>query len=153
MNEELYSEQKIQHRHSNYLIRLEHEKLEIDQDLEMTASIRLVFYTKDEAGEIDRPVLDVIREDTSLTESQKRNDLEMFRTRVWKSSTRGSMVLPTTGELVYPDEYGNYPEGAITQLQYWQSLPATAFPGETLAEKVYSALLVNMQEIYDLQNI
>lgn len=71
MNEELYSEQKIQHRHSNYLIRLVHEKLEIDQDLEMTASIRLVFYTKDDAGEFDRPVLDVIREDTSLTESQK----------------------------------------------------------------------------------
>lgn len=153
MNEELYSEQKIQHRHSDYLIRLVHERLEIDQDLEMTASIRLVFYTKDEAGEFDRPVLDVIRENTNLTESQKRNDLEMFRTRIWQSSTRGSMVLPDSGQLVYPNQYGNYPEGSITQLQYWQSLPAAAFPGETLAEKVYSALLVNMQEIYDLQNI
>ncbi|MEX0884511.1 MAG: hypothetical protein WDZ72_13660, partial [Cyclobacteriaceae bacterium] len=120
MIQNLHSAQTIQHRHSNYLIRLVHEKLEIAQDMEMTASIRLVFYTKNESGEYDQPVLNVIRENNELTESQKRNDTEMFRTRVWSSSTRGSWVLPDTGELVYPDENGNYPEGSITQLQYWQ---------------------------------
>lgn len=144
---------KIQHRHSDYLIKLVHHKLEIDADLEMRAHIRIEFWTKDAEGEFDEPLLEVIANDPNLSDNQKRNDMELFRTRQWSSSTRGSRVLPETGELVHPDENGNYPAGAITQLQYWQSLPAAAFPGETLAEKVYSALLVNMQEIYDLQNI
>lgn len=145
--------QKIQHRHSDYLIKLVHHKLEIDSDLEMRVHVRIEFWTKDAEGEFDQPVLDLINADPLLTESQKSNDREVFKTRIWSSTTRGSKVMPATGVLVYPDENGNYPEGSITQLQYWQSLPATVFPGETLAEKVYSALLVNMQEIYDLQNI
>lgn len=149
----LFINQKIQHRHSDYLIKLVHQKLEIDSDLEMRAYIRLEFWTKDEDGEFDQPLLQVIGDNPDLSASQKKNDMELFKTRIWSSTTRGSMVLPATGELVYPDENGEYPEGAVSQLQYWQSIPASAFPGDTLAEKVYSALLVNMQEIYDLQNI
>ena len=150
---ELSHTRKIQHRHSDYLIKLVHHKLEIDSDLEMRASIRLEFWTKDENGNFGEPVLKVIKNNPNLSDSQKQNDLETFRTRVWPSSTRGSMVMPATGELVYPDENGNYPEGSITQLQYWQSIPAEAFPGATLAEKVYAALIVNMEEIYSLGNI
>ncbi len=145
--------QKIRHRHSDYLIKLVHHKLEIEADLEMRATIRLEFWTKDGNGDFDQPVLEVIANDESLSANQKRNDMDTFRTRIWSSTTRGSMVMPATGELVFPDENGAYPEGAVTQLQYWQSIPVEAFPGSTLAEKVYAALLVNMQEIYDLQNI
>ena len=150
---ELSHTTKIQHRHSDYLIKLVHHKLEIESDLEMRAHIRLEFWTKDEQGEFGEPVLEAIRNNPNHSESQKRNDMETFRTRIWSSSTRGSRVLPATGELVDPDENGNYPEGSITQLQYWQSIPAEAFPGATLAEKVYAALIVNMEEIYSLGNI
>jgi hypothetical protein len=143
----------IPHRHSEYVIKLVHERLEIESDLEMRAHMLLEFWTKDENGNFDRPLLQVIRENTELTDRQKSNDIETFKTRRWSSTTRGSRVMPLTGELVYPDSQGQYPEGSITQLQYWQLLPADAFPGTTLAEKVYSALLVNMQEIYTLNNI
>jgi hypothetical protein len=151
--EKLSHTQKINHRHSDYLIKLVHRKLEIEEDLEMRATIRLEFWTKDENGDFDQPVLNVIANNEALTQNQKRNDMETFRTRIWSSSTRGSWVNPATGQLVFPDENGEYPEGSITQLQYWQNIPADMFPGTTLAEKVYAALLVNMQEIYDLQNI
>lgn len=143
----------IPHRHSDYVIKLVHDRLEIESDLEMRAHVLLEFWTKDENGDFDRPLLDVIRENTELTDRQKANDLETFKTRRWSSTTRGSRVMPATGELVHPDTEGQYPEGSISQLQYWQSLPADAFPGATLAEKVYAALLVNMQEIYTLGNI
>lgn len=145
--------QKIQHRHSDYLIKLVHHKLEIDSDLEMRAHVRLEFWTKDAEGEFDQPVLDLINADPLLTESQKSNDREVFKTRIWSSTTRGSKVMPATGVLVYPDENGVYPEGAITQLQYWQGIPQETFPGSTLAEKVYAAILGNMEEIYTLGNI
>ncbi|GAB2993791.1 hypothetical protein GCM10027284_08700 [Cyclobacterium sediminis] len=144
---------KIEHRHSDYLIKLVHDKLEIDKDLEMRAHIRLEFWTKDENGDFDQPVLSVIASDPTLSESQKKNDSEVFKTRIWSSTTRGSRVDPETGEFVFPDENGQYPAGSITQLEYWQNLPAAAFPGDTLAAKVYSALVANMQEVYDLQNI
>lgn len=144
---------KIKHRHSDYLIKLVHDKLEIEKDLEMRAYIRIEFWTKDENGDFDKPVLEVIANDPSLSESQKRNDSEVFKTRIWSSTTRGSMVDPETGFFVHPNENGIYPEGSITQLQYWQNLPASAFQGNTLAAKVYSALVANMQEVYDLQNI
>ncbi|AEL24363.1 hypothetical protein [Cyclobacterium marinum] len=149
----LYFNDTIQHRHSDYLIRIAHHKLEIDSDLEMRAFIRLEFWTKDENGEFDQPLLEVIQNDPNLSLSQKANDIEMFKTRIWSSTTRGSRVVPETGVFVYPDEAGNYPEGSITQLEYWQSLPAEAFPGTTLAQKVYAALLANMEEIYTLGNI
>lgn len=145
--------QKIQHRHSDYLIKLVHQKVEIEADLEMRASIRLEFWTKDENGDFDQPVLDVIASNETLTQNQKRNDMETFRTRIWSSSTRGSWVNPATGDLVFPDEHGAYPEGSITQLEYWQNIPADMFPGATLAERVYAGILLNMQQIYDLQNI
>lgn len=143
----------IQHRHSDYLIKLVHHKLEIESDMEMRAFIRLEFWTKDAQGKFDQPLLQVIANNPTLSDSQKRNDMEQFRTQIWSSTTRGSRVMPTTGELVYPDENGDYPAGSITQLQYWQNAPAEAFPGTTLAQKVYAAILVNMEEIYTLGNI
>ena len=142
----------ILHRHSNYLIKLVHHKLEIEKDMEMRASIELQFWTNND-GEFGEPVLQVIANDSELTARQKANDMEVFRTRIWSSTTRGSWCNPTTGALVYPDNSGNYPEGSVTQLTFWQSLPHGAFAGTTLAEKVYAALLVNMQQIYDLDNI
>jgi nicotinamidase-related amidase len=120
--------------------------------MEMRASIELQFWTNND-GEFGEPVLQVIANDSELTARQKANDMEVFRTRIWSSTTRGSWCNPTTGALVYPDNSGNYPEGSVTQLTFWQSLPHGAFAGTTLAEKVYAALLVNMQQIYDLDNI
>jgi len=143
----------IQHRHSDYLIKLVHHKLEIDSDLEMTATILLEFWTKDEQGGFDTPVLNVIRQNESLTDKQKANDIRVFNTLKWSSSTKGSRVAPATGAFVYPDEQGNYPEGSITQLEYWQAAPSSAFLGKTLAEKVYAAILSNMEQVYALGNI
>src|SRR5690606_5736776 len=110
---------KINCRHSPYLIRVEHERLIIESDLEMTAHVRLVYFT-DNNGEFGEPVLDVIRNNPDLTPSQKSHDMERFKTIRWQSTTRGAMVDPETGITVLPDQDGSYPEGSITQLQYWQ---------------------------------
>lgn len=143
---------KIQDRNSSFLIQVRHSKLTIDEDLEMTVTVKLVFYTN-ENGDFGRPLLDVIREDENLTESQKRNDSERFKTVEFISSTRGTMVNPETGESIKPDENGNFPEGSITQLQFWQNVHAEEFPGELLSEKVYAAIIKNMFDIYESNNI
>lgn len=131
---------------------MRHSRLVIEEDLEMTATVKLVYYTNND-GEFGEPLLSIIRDDTSLTESQKRNDMERFKTIEWSSSTRGAMVNPETGVTVEMDENGNYPEGSITQLQYWQMAPDEMFPGELLSQKVYAAIIKNMEEIYNRNNV
>jgi hypothetical protein len=131
---------------------MKHRALIIDSDLEMTASVFLEYWT-DENGQFGQPVLEMIQNDPTLSQRQKDADLEICKTLVFSSSTRGSMVVPGTGELVRPDENGKFPEGLITQLEYWQSLAASDIPGETLAQKVYAALIKNMEEIISTQNI
>lgn len=143
---------KIQDRNSPHLIQVRHSKLMIDEDLEMSVTVKLVFYTN-ENGEFGSPLLDVIREDETLTESQKKNDAERFRTIEWHSTTRGTMVDPTTGESIKTDENGAYPQGSISQLEYWQNIPSSEFPGELLSEKVYAAIVKNMFDIYESNNI
>ena len=143
---------KIQDRNSPHLIQMRHSRLVIEEDLEMTATVKLVYYINDD-GEFGEPLLSVIANDTSLTESQRRNDMERFKTIEWSSSTRGAMVDPETGTTVEMDENGNYPEGSITQLQYWQQAPADMFPGELLSQKVYAAIVKNMDEIYNRNNV
>ena len=137
-------------------MKIVHHKLEIDKDLEMRAHIEIEFWTN--SGTIENPefgirVLDLINNDETLSEKQKSIDSERFSNKKRSSTTRGSWVNPSTGVIVKPDNSGNYPEGSVTQLTFWQSLPHGAFAGTTLAEKVYAALLVNMQQIYDLDNI
>ena len=143
---------KIQDRNSPHLIQVRHSRLTIDEDMEMSVTVKLVFYTNVD-GEFGRPLLEVIREDESLTESQKKNDSERFRTMEWHSTTRGTMVDPTTGESLKPDENGAYPEGSISQLEYWQHIPVSEFPGDLLSEKVYAAIIKNMMDIYESNNI
>ena len=143
---------KIQDRNSPHLIQVRHSKLTIDEDLEMSVTVKLVFYTNVD-GEFGRPLLEVIREDEALTESQKKNDAERFRTMEWHSTTRGTMVNPETGASLKPDENGAYTEGSISQLEYWQNIIASEFPGELLSEKVYAAIVKNMFAIYESNNI
>jgi hypothetical protein len=139
---------------TGYLIKIEHDHFEIRKNLEMKHRVSRVFYTNagtEEEPIFGEPLLDVIQEkfdNDELTESQFIKAREMFRTTYFESDTQDKMVNPATGQAVLADEEtGEYPEGSVTELQFWQSLPHAMFAGDATADKVYGGLLLSMQSM------
>ncbi len=111
----------------------------LDRDFEMVLEVELVYVDKD-----DKPILEKVAEDHTLTRDQRRRFESVFKTEVRTVSTRGAMVDPKTGTQQQPDEAGNYPEGSVQEKQLWLAVTADEAPGETVFEKVSAMLLKAM---------
>lgn len=137
---------------SGHLIQLQHHKLTIEHDLELTQEVRMVFYTNDN-GDFGIPLLESIDLNPNLTPEQKARQRQIFQTQRRTVSTRGYYVDATTGELVQPDENGQWPENAIPERELWLNVLASQVPGEKLSDKVFALIVQSMGKMVDRNRI
>lgn len=133
---------------SGHLIQLQHHRLIIEADFELTQEVKQVYFTNDD-GEFGIPLLQSISINPNLTPEQKTRQLRSFQTQIRTVSTRGYKVNPMTGEIVEPDENGEYPEGSVDEKMIWTSVLASQVPGETLNEKVQALMLQSMGKMVE----
>lgn len=131
---------------SGHLIQLQHHKLIIESDLELTQEVRQVYYTNVD-GEFGIPLLESIGLNSNLTPEQKDRQRAIYQTRTRSVSTRGYKVDPVTQEVLQPDESGQYPEGAIDEKLIWISVLASQIPGDTISEKVFALIVQSMAKM------
>lgn len=123
-----------------------HYEFILHRNLEMTSEREIVFYEKLPDGSYGRPITQVIVE-SDLTEDQKREALKTYSPKRVKVNTASSYVNPATGIPVQPDENGNYPEGSVLELEFWQSLPINFIqpPPTTVAQAIYTLIKMSMK--------
>ncbi|QHV96306.1 hypothetical protein [Spirosoma endbachense] len=89
-----------------------------EEDLHKLVTIRIVYYDLDGV-----PMLESIRNNEALSVDAKTYQSTLFASyQLAPKSTRGSYMMPSTLEIVYPDESGNYPEGAIPEILLYQNV-------------------------------
>lgn len=128
---------------------LKHEALTLGADLEMDRLVRVTYFENNN-GVPGLPMLQVIQDDEDIHPLKKDRLREQYRTRIIPTSTRGKMVDPVSGTQVHPDEQGAYPEGSISELEFWQTLPRAAVVNSdngTIGQPVYAALTYDMQNM------
>lgn len=133
---------------SGYLIQLQHHRLVIEHDFELTQEIRQVYFTNND-GEFGVPLLDAISLDPNLTPEQKLRQTKSFQPQLRTVSTRGFKVDPATGKIVELGENGLYPEGSVDEKLIWLSVLASEIPGESLSDKVKALMLQSMGKMVD----
>ncbi len=141
----------LQDKYSNHLKKVIHKKLVIESDLEMSQTIEIVFYENIDQS-FGRPLLQVIESDNTLTPEEKLQYSQRYKSIEYTAKTSGAYVNPANGELVF-SENGSYPEGSVSELSFWQSLPISMFDGTTLGEKVYSAIKASMNKMIDRSRV
>lgn len=137
---------------SGHLIQLQHHRLIVEHDMELTQEVRQVFYTNDD-GEFGIPLLESIDLNPNLTDEQKNRQKQVFKPVIRTVSTRGFMVDPVTQEIVQPNESGEYPEGSIPERLIWASVLASEVPGLSMSEKVSALLLQSMGKMVERNRI
>lgn len=137
---------------SGHLIQLQHHRLIIEPDLELTQEVMQVYYTNED-GQFGIPLLESIGLNPSLTDEQKSRQRQVFKPIVRSVSTRGDMIDPVTTEIVLPNESGQYPEGAIPERVMWLSVLASEVPGDTLSSKVIALIVTSMQKMAERNKI
>lgn len=150
--------------YSNANRKLEHKSLIINSNLEMSQEAQVVFYN--DQGE---KMIDVISADENLSESQKNINRDRFKNQTYGSNTAGSYVDPVTGAEILPGENGFDPEiQKVSELEFWQQLPAAFFSGanlssiapsytwkagNTLAELVYNGIQFSMVKMAERNRV
>lgn len=137
---------------SGHLIQLQHHKLIIESDLELTQEVRQVYYTNQE-GEFGIPLMESISLNPNLTEEQKARQIQVFKPVIRTVTTRGDMIDPVTTEIVFPDETGEYPKGTIPERMMWLSVLAAEVPGDTLSSKVIALIVMSMSKMAERNKI
>lgn len=134
---------------------LKHKQFIIGDNLEMYQAAEVVF----------PEMADTINNDETLSEQQKAAALERFKAVSYDSRTEGTNVNAATGEMVEGS-----PEGVtvVSELEFWQTLPAsfftganlatihpdiTFYPGDTLAELVYNGLLFSKAKMRERNRV
>lgn len=131
--------------------KLVHHRFIIETNLEMVHYRKLVHFEKIDNGTPEgaygRPILQVIAENETLTPEAKRKLAEQYEPQVYGVDTSGVWVNPATGQPVQKDAEGNYPEGSVQELAFWQSLPISFIqpPPTTNAEVVYGLMKISMK--------
>ncbi len=95
-------------------------------DKEMDILLHIDYYVGNER------LLDIIQADTTLSQTAKELKMSQFATYGFVKSTRNSWVM-IDGSPVEPNEAGEYPEGAIPELLWfqnltWQNMTALGLP-------------------------
>lgn len=137
---------------TGHLIQLQHSKLIIEADLELTQEVRLVYYTNVD-GDFGIPLLQSIDLNPNLTQDQKERQKRVFQPQTRTVSTRGYKVDPHTGEIVQPNESGEWPEGAIDEKLIWINILANQVPGEKLSDKVFALIIQSMGKMVERNRI
>ena len=137
---------------SGHLIKLVHHRLIIEPDFELTQEVRQEYWTNVD-GEFGIPLLEAITLNPNLTEEQKARQSRVFAPSIRTATTRGHKINPATGELVYPDESGQWPEGAVDEKMMWISVQASDAPGNTLSEKISAMLIHSMQKMAERNRV
>jgi len=129
-----------------------HVKLEIAQDLQMIHWRKIVFYEKLAGDAYGRPILQVIQEDETLSDEQKKKLSAQYEPQQFAVNTSGSMV-NAQGVEVQQNPDNSWPDGSVSELEFWQAMPiAYLSPAPSLcSEVVYGLLKVSMKAM-DNQN-
>lgn len=88
----------------------------VKSDLNMVLTGNVIYYHPD-----GRTMQRAIEEDPLLTRQQKAIQIQRFNTQVVTADT-SNVFVDATGSPVLPDEKGNYPEGLVPELQFWQNI-------------------------------
>lgn len=156
--DKLEIDQPIPDKFTGKLKKIVHRHFEIKENLEMRQVVDVVFY-ENVNGKFGRPMLQVIEDEMAqglITVQERKIAMAQFKTVQYESETGNSFVNPETGQMVEKDNEGNYPEGSIPELIFWQNLPEQLFASDekkTLAGRVYSCMLFSMQRMIDRKRI
>lgn len=137
---------------TGYLIKLTHNRLIISHDFELTQEVRLDYYTNDE-GAFGIPVAEAVRLNPNLSEDQKARLIQAFKPVVRSSTTAGVYVDAESQNVVFPNEAGELPAGAIPEKLIWLNALASQVPGEKLSDKVKALLLESMAKMVSRNRI
>jgi hypothetical protein len=150
----------------NVLKKITHKKFTIDASLEMYQEVDVVCYENNN-GQAGLLMLTAIEQNENLTPEQKSVQREIYKTRPFSTSTAGYMVDPLTGQQAIPVD-GQYPDGSISELEYWQQMPFGVFTKQTLdqlipgvewlvgdkmSELIYNGLLMSAVKIIQRNRI
>lgn len=142
---------------TNALKKVVHLDLSISKNLEMVQRVEVVYLVNNN-GQPGIPMIQWVDENINFTREQKDHYKKVFATRSYESSTMGTMVDSKTGEEVEPGVNGAWPEGSVSELEYWQGFAPETFtklalekiapgvqfyPGNTMAERIYNGLLLS----------
>lgn len=141
--EKLTFPQPIPDLSTGYLIKLTHKKLEIDEDFELTQTVKIEFYT-DVEGDYGIPAAESIDLNPNLSFEQKERAKRAVEPTTRTTGTRGFYVDPSTQAIVQVQEDGTYPDGAIPERLLWLNVLAQDVPGDKLSDKVKALLLQSM---------
>ena len=100
-----------------------------ERDKNITLLIHIDYYNA--AGQ---RMLNVIENDTTLSETAKAKQRINYATFGFQKSTANSWVNPVTGAIVTPDADGNYPDGSVPELTWLQGLTTEHLVGMGLAD-------------------
>ena len=128
--------------YSTFVLKIIQHSLLIERDGNMTQVVEVQFYTSDGAGGFGQSAADYFDADETLSEDQRRRLKRQYEPYTRSVSTRGYMIDPLTGEIVPPDEMGEYPEGSVEEKMAWLTVNAADVPtGDHLSEKVFGLVL------------
>jgi hypothetical protein len=131
--------------------KMQHVKFEIGEDLQMIHYRRIIFYEKLEGDVYGRPILQAIAENENLSDEQKKKLTAQYEPQIFHVTTNGSMV-NQYGVEVAQNSDNTFPEGAVSELEWWQGLPISILGSPSkCSEVVYGALQMSMSQM-DQQN-
>jgi hypothetical protein len=90
--------------------------LQIKSDLNMVLTANVVYYATD-----GRTMQKAIEDDPVLTRQQKAIQIQRYQTQTVIADTTNVLV-DQNGDPVLSDENGNYPEGLVPELTFWQNI-------------------------------
>ncbi|TDB64392.1 hypothetical protein [Arundinibacter roseus] len=124
-------------------MKMVHEALVIEHDLELSQTVRIEYWT-DDNGAFGVPIAEYFDANETLSTEQKARSKAQYSPFTRTASTRGYMINPATGDIVQPDEAGNYPEGSVPERMAWLSVLAENVPGDALSDKVIALIVQSM---------
>lgn len=128
--------------YSSFVLKVIQHELVIERDGNMTQTVEVQFFTSDGAGGFGLSAADYFDADPELSDDQRVRLKDQYKPRTRTASTRGYMIDPLTGEIVPPDETGEYPEGSVEEKMAWLTVNAADVPtGDHLSEKVFGLVL------------
>jgi hypothetical protein len=158
--------------------RISHYHFELNQNLEMLQTVRIVYH-ENKNGAAGMPILQLLDLDPEdltaeqamlyggLTTERKDRYKKKYATDFYSSQTTGIKVDPNTGQAAIATN-GKYPDGTISELEFWQKLPSGFFteislsskvpgfkfyPGTTLAELMYNGVLFSALRMIERERI
>lgn len=105
--------------------KLVHTELRIDENLEMVQRAKVQYYKGDVL------ITDAIDAE-DLTETQKQQRKRMYEGVAYNNSTINAFVDPKTGDEILPGPSGYSDVPMVSELQFWQNMPAAFFTGKNL---------------------